>query len=283
MLFFAVLTLIVYNFRCATAEASAEQQAALTTRIEGVNNNAAVVLSNVFALVRMCYACVPAATVPEGRLFPQCHHLFPTTICTIILQIERLEETESVVRGLQLVSMAVELVGERVTPMLGLFATALPKIWNSSRGAAQGGDGAVVRLHSALMATLAHLVSRVGRPALVDPGLASVLFPLLQYATSLEGRGEGDVLLDEALKLWGAVMGSASELTPHLLVGTRCFICWAACRVLCKGCCGWCAASCAMMSTRCIATRMRKREHVKMGETSVKHDTAACEHVSTPL
>lgn len=165
--------------------------------------------------------CVYTHTSVHGVVIGVTQHLLTHLTNTQPLfqnhhQVDRLDETENVVRVLQLVSIVVELIGEQVKPLLGLFATALPNIWNTSRGAANGGDGAVARLHSALMATLAHLVSRVGRTALSDPGLSSVLFPLLQYATSLGSGGEGDVLLDEALKLWAATMGSATELVPPL-------------------------------------------------------------------
>jgi hypothetical protein len=65
-------------------------------------------------------------------------------------------------------------------------------------GAGGGGDGdegsaadsgAVVRLHSALIAVLTHLVGKLRAVAVRDVQIAGVVFPLLDFSTSLGERG----------------------------------------------------------------------------------------------
>lgn len=79
-------------------------------------------------------------------------------------------------------------MGTRILPQLSIIADALPKIWLAASVAGSGpGDdtGAIVRLHSALIAVLTHLVSKLRSAAMKDPRIPGVVFPLLQHSTSL--------------------------------------------------------------------------------------------------
>jgi len=145
--------------------------------------------------------------------------------------LKRLSEVESMVRVLQLVSVLVEVLGSRIHPHLGIIAAALPEIWEaasrhaSSQGASSrssGGDaaasdtGAVVRLHSALIAVLTHLVGKLRSVAVSNAQITSVIFPLLQYSTNLGGP-ESECLVEEAFRLWNTTISSMPEVTPQLL------------------------------------------------------------------
>lgn len=94
-------------------------------------------------------------------------------------------------------------MGTRIRSHLGVIASALPHIWATASshvassspgqgGAASKGSsdtGAVVRLHSALIAVLTHLVGKLRAVAVQDPQIAGVVFPMLTFSTSLgEGR-----------------------------------------------------------------------------------------------
>lgn len=140
-----------------------------------------------------------------------------TALAGCFALVARLAEAESVVRVLQLVSVVVEVSGERIEPLFPLFASALPQIWVAAQQQAgsEAGSGSLARLHSALIATLTHLVSRLGQLAMGDAGMQSVLYPLLQFATSTS-VGEGEVLVDEALRLWAVAMTAAPNVTHAL-------------------------------------------------------------------
>eukprot|EP00798_Chlamydomonas_sp_ICE-L_P013523 gene13523-19388_t len=178
-----------------------------------------------------------------------------------------LSEVESMVRALQLVSVLVEAMGDQIRPHLGLIAGALPKIWEDAsshitsstgdKGILSGGGtpgavdtGAIVRLHSALIAVLTHLVGKlrsVAVASVVYPLLqhatnlvASVVYPLLQHATNLGGsenellghqRGlpllqhatnlgtpESECLVEEAFRLWNTTICSSSCVAQPLLM-----------------------------------------------------------------
>ncbi|MEW5315516.1 MAG: hypothetical protein WDW38_006938 [Sanguina aurantia] len=135
--------------------------------------------------------------------------------------LSRLSEVESMVRVLQLVSVLVEVMGTRILPQLSIIADALPKIWQTASSSGAGGlasadTGAVVRLHSALIAVLTHLVSKLRSAAMKDPRIPGVVFPLLQHSTNLSGP-ESECLVEEAFRLWNTALSSLPEVTPQLL------------------------------------------------------------------
>ena len=139
------------------------------------------------------------------------------TSCFALLA--RLEEAESRVRLLQLVSVVAEAAGEALRPHLGALAAALPPVWEAATAAARRPDadtGSVARLHSALMAVMTHLVGKLRGAALGDAGVQRVLYPLLQYATD-PSSPEADVLLEEALKLWAQVQGATPACSAQLV------------------------------------------------------------------
>ena len=105
-----------------------------------------------------------------------------------------------------------QVMGDRILPHLGIIASALPHIWatasshlSSPKSLSNNGSpvrvrppggspstssdtGAVVRLHSALIAVLTHLVGKLRAVAVRDPQVAGVIFPLLSFSTSLGER-----------------------------------------------------------------------------------------------
>ncbi|EIE26982.1 ARM repeat-containing protein [Coccomyxa subellipsoidea C-169] len=130
--------------------------------------------------------------------------------------LNRLEEAESKVRVLQLVSVAVEVLGDSAQPHLGAVASALPQVWSATQEATQSETGALSRLHSALIAVVTHVVTRLGSRALRDPQFGGVLWPLLGTALDV-GSAESETLVEEGLRLLTATLGSVAELPPPLL------------------------------------------------------------------
>lgn len=163
------------------------------------------------------------------------------------------EESESMVRILQCISAAIELGGPAVAPHVRLIAAALPRVWgavvNDSRfdkfaataGPRETGEtsssssaaAARVRLHTSLLALLAHLLSKVGVAAVQETSgvVASVVLPLLAHATDVSQKCSGAEnesqaqfsLLDDGIDLWMATLQAVPSLTPPLvdLVSTR--------------------------------------------------------------
>ncbi|BDA43024.1 Importin-11 [Coccomyxa sp. Obi] len=133
--------------------------------------------------------------------------------------LNRLEEAESKVRVLQLVSVTVEVLGDNAQAHLGAVASALPQVWSATAEAAQGEaaeTGALSRLHSALIAVVTHVVTRLGSRALGDPQFQGVLWPLLGAALDVSSI-ESETLVEEGLRLLSAVLGCTAELPPQLL------------------------------------------------------------------
>uniref|UniRef100_A0A7S3VSI4 Importin N-terminal domain-containing protein n=1 Tax=Dunaliella tertiolecta TaxID=3047 RepID=A0A7S3VSI4_DUNTE len=149
----------------------------------------------------------------------------------------RLAEVESMVRVLQLISVLVEVLGERIGPHLPVIASALPALWAAASGAPPstgkdaskkergadgesrkiGDSGAVVRLHSALIAVLTHLVGKLKGMALRNSQVAGVVYPLLQYSTSLS-TPESECLVEEAFRLWSCSLSAVPEVPQELIL-----------------------------------------------------------------
>ncbi len=87
--------------------------------------------------------------------------------------------------------------GGRAKP--GAVAAAKP-----SAGASGDTDGAVVRLHSALIAVLTHLVGKLRSGALEDRNICGVVFPLLKYSTRVGECAQGSRFAWAAGKTHGA-------------------------------------------------------------------------------
>jgi len=127
----------------------------------------------------------------------------------------RLEEVESMVSTLVCVSVTIEVMGERVQPHLGSITGALPRVWSVINARQGEGTGALTRLHSALISTLTHVISKLGGSALSEDHFSSVILPLLLHATNL-GSAETEPLVDDGLKLWHALLRSTDTLPPQL-------------------------------------------------------------------
>ncbi|GLI59709.1 hypothetical protein VaNZ11_001566 [Volvox africanus] len=229
-------------------------------------------------------AMAEASARVESRLASLSPQVTAAALLNCFGLLSRLREVESMVRVLQLVSVLVEALGERIRPHLGIIAAGLPQVWSraevlsaaaaaaaassslldranaghkhsadassladaaagggGSGGAAGsrtpsgtvrgtpgavaagrggGGDGngeagAVVRLHSALIAVLTHLVGKLRTVALEDANIRGVVFPLLKYSTRV-GSPEGEVLVDEAFRLWSVTIASLPVVPPQL-------------------------------------------------------------------
>lgn len=113
-------------------------------------------------------------------------------------------------------------------------SSALLQIWAAgSRSTAEtSGTGAVARLHSALIAVLTHLLSRLYAAATQHEQIREVLLPLLLAALD-ENSPEHEVLLEDGLHLLQALLAGSSSINEGLqvrgLLRSRWFFwCWSA-------------------------------------------------------
>ena len=113
-----------------------------------------------------------------------------------------------------------------------LTSPTLLQIWAAgSRSTAEtSGTGAVARLHSALIAVLTHLLSRLYAAATQHEQIREVLLPLLLAALD-ENSPEHEVLLEDGLHLLQALLAGSSSINEGLqvrglLLSTWCFWCW---------------------------------------------------------
>ncbi|KAK9788462.1 hypothetical protein WJX73_006537 [Symbiochloris irregularis] len=140
----------------------------------------------------------------------------PAMLPALFELLGRVEEVESRLRGLQLVSIIVEVLGAQALPVLGTIAQYLPQLWTAAKNASNNKEtGSVTRLHSALIAVLTHLISRLGHLAISHAAVESVLFPLLSHSLDVS-ESHGDILVDEALPLVQATLTSSPSVTPNL-------------------------------------------------------------------
>ena len=95
----------------------------------------------------------------------------------------------------------------------------LLQIWAAgSRSTAEtSGTGAVARLHSALIAVLTHLLSRLYAAATQHEQIREVLLPLLLAALD-ENSPEHEVLLEDGLHLLQALLAGSSSINEGLQV-----------------------------------------------------------------
>ena len=112
------------------------------------------------------------------------------------------------------------------------ISSTLLQIWAAgSRSTAEtSGTGAVARLHSALIAVLTHLLSRLYAAATQHEQIREVLLPLLLAALD-ENSPEHEVLLEDGLHLLQALLAGSSSINEGLQVrgllqSLWCFWCW---------------------------------------------------------
>jgi len=75
-------------------------------------------------------------------------------------------------------------------PAVLLLRPTLLQVWSTISARSGESTGALTRLHSSLISTVTHLISRLGVAAMGDPHVAAVLLPLLHHATNIGMTGQ---------------------------------------------------------------------------------------------
>ena len=128
-----------------------------------------------------------------------------------------LSEVESMVRVVQCITSAVELVGEKISGHFESFTRCVPPLWQMISNASERQDrAALVRLQCSILAMLGHLISKLGRAAVSSPAISQVIYPLLISSTDT-ANPSAEPLAEDALRLWMSMLQSLPELTTDLL------------------------------------------------------------------
>ena len=140
-----------------------------------------------------------------------------------------LAEVESMVRVVQCVTSAVELVGEKISSHFDSFTQCVPTLWSMISSARVDPDrqehqdwhdgkdrAALVRLQCSILAMLGHLISKLGRAAVGSPAISQVVYPLLLSSTDPKNEA-AESLAEDALRLWLSMLHSSPELTTDLI------------------------------------------------------------------
>jgi hypothetical protein len=127
----------------------------------------------------------------------------------------QLSEIESMIQVLQCVTACVELAGSNIISHFNSFSNFLQPLWFIIMEQFSSKSSVYVRLQSAILAMLGHLVSKLGRVAAEDAKIAGVVFPLLISATD-PSNPSIETLAEDALRLWLAVLRASPSLTLDL-------------------------------------------------------------------
>ncbi len=128
-----------------------------------------------------------------------------------------LAEVESMVRVVQCVTSAIELVGEKISGHFESFTRCIPPLWQMINDASGRQDrAALVRLQCSILAMLGHLISKLGRAAVSSPAISQVIYPLLLSSTD-PANAAAEPLAEDALRLWLSMLHSSPELTTDLV------------------------------------------------------------------
>ncbi|CAN6439546.1 unnamed protein product [Victoria cruziana] len=118
---------------------------------------------------------------------------------------EDVQMFESKVAVLNLISLIIERLGDRVIPFANELAIFFQKLWDESAGESL--------LQVQLLVALKNLVLALGPHS---PMCYSVVFPILRFGIDITNPDELSFLEDSAL-LWEATMAKAPSMVPQLL------------------------------------------------------------------
>ncbi|XP_078444953.1 ARM repeat superfamily protein [Wolffia australiana] len=137
----------------------------------------------------------------EGGL----NDLLPTCWSACFKLVEDVQEFDSKVQVLNLISLSMEHAGEKITPFAKYLGDFFQKIWEESTGESL--------LQIQLLAALRNFVCSLG---FQSPICYGILLPILQKAIDINNPDELN-LLEDGILLWEATLSYAPLLIPPIL------------------------------------------------------------------
>lgn len=133
------------------------------------------------------------------------YHLLPTCWSLCFKLVDDVQEFDSKVQVLNLVSLLIEHVGEKILPFASQLLEFFHKIWEESAGES------LLRIQ--LLAALRNFVSSLGYQS---PICYNLIFPVLRKGIDVD---EPDALnlLEDSVLLWETVLSHAPSIVPQLL------------------------------------------------------------------
>lgn len=124
----------------------------------------------------------------------------------------RLNHIESMIHVFECLSNTVELVGDKIASHFQSFSNSIIPVWSMMSNRS---DGSMIRLQCTLLSLLGQLVSKLGRVAVEDQQIFTVIYSLLATSTDRNNQGV-DSLGEDALRLWLELLRAAPSLTIEL-------------------------------------------------------------------
>lgn len=115
------------------------------------------------------------------------------------------QEFDSKLQVFNLVSLAIDRLGESILPCTESLITFLPQVWRGSEGQS------LLRIQ--VMVALQRLISALGPQS---PVCYEFFFPILDYSTNINQPDELN-MLEDGLQLWQTTLKNAPTITPQLL------------------------------------------------------------------
>ena len=128
----------------------------------------------------------------------------------------KLSEVESMVRVLQCVTCAIELVGDKITNHFESFTQCILPLWQMMNDASSANQASLVRLQCSVLAMLGHMVSKIGQEAVKAPMISNIVYPLLLSSTD-PANPSAEPLAEDALRLWLSMLHASPQLTAELI------------------------------------------------------------------
>ncbi|XP_008792739.1 importin-11 isoform X2 [Phoenix dactylifera] len=131
--------------------------------------------------------------------------LLPTCWSLCFNLMEDVQEFDSKVQVLNLISVLIEHVGEKIAPFASQLADFFHKIWEESTGESL--------LQIQLLAALRNFVFSLGYQSSI---CYNVLLPILQKGIDIDNPDALN-LLEDSILLWEATLSNAASIVPQLL------------------------------------------------------------------
>ncbi|KAL5974982.1 hypothetical protein ACLOJK_031658 [Asimina triloba] len=131
--------------------------------------------------------------------------LLPTCWALCFKLVEEVQEFDSKVQVLNLISVLLEHVGEHIAPFANKLVEFFEKVWEESTGESL--------LQIQLLVSLRNFVVALGYQSTIAHNM---LFPILQRGIDINNPDELN-LLEDSILLWDATLSHAPSMVPQLL------------------------------------------------------------------
>ncbi|CAI5480607.1 unnamed protein product [Closterium sp. Yama58-4] len=128
-----------------------------------------------------------------------------TAVQLLFRCLQQVSEFDSQLQIVNVVSLIIERMGEKIVPLADKILSCLPQVWEQSEGQP------LLRIQ--VMQALQRLIVSLGPQSPISYPL---LFPILRYSTDISQPDELN-MLEDGLQLWQATLRHAPAMVPELM------------------------------------------------------------------